>query len=261
MIRRTEFKPLSAVWYALAAAFMTVLLLLSAACSQNEVPDEGVRDKNAGYSDAANSGGEESAAASPGSAGDAGAMETASNGTGGETMVSGTETAGNRDTEDAAEPGAGSGDGAGSSIDSQPEDSGSSDAGNGGKTPAAEPEYLVIPVSELSGTIRVYPASVNGTEMEIIAVQDSGGNVRTAFNTCRICYDSGRGYYEQQGSDLVCQNCGNRFPIDLIGTETGGCNPYPIPEADLISADGSILISYDFLEASRVLFLNWKTEY
>ena len=97
--------------------------------------------------------------------------------------------------------------------------------------------------------------------MEVIAVRDSNGKIRTAFNTCRICYDSGRGYYKQEGKALVCQNCGNRFTADQIGGESGGCIPYPISTSDKTVTDDSILIPYDFLESSRIIFSNWKSSW
>lgn len=53
-------------------------------------------------------------------------------------------------------------------------------------------------------------------EMEVIAVKDSGGTVRTAFNTCQVYYSSGKGYYKQKGDKLICQNCGNAFTMDQV---------------------------------------------
>lgn len=124
----------------------------------------------------------------------------------------------------------------------------------------AQGENLIIPISEVSETVQFYPVSVDGTDMEILAVKDSGGTVRTAFNTCRICFDSGRGYYKQVGNTLVCQNCGNRFTFDQIEVEISGCNPYPIFSSDKTVTDDSILISYDFLRSSAELFSNWKAD-
>lgn len=119
-------------------------------------------------------------------------------------------------------------------------------------------ESLVIPVSEISDTARFYPVKVDGTQMEVIAVKDSEGNIRTAFNTCQICYSSGRGYYVQDGKVLVCQNCGNRFTVDQIEIESGGCNPWPIFSKDKTVTDASISISYDYLHAATQIFANWK---
>ena len=121
-----------------------------------------------------------------------------------------------------------------------------------------EGENLVIPVEEVSETAQFYPIEVDGTDMEIIAVKDSGGTIRTAFNTCQVCYGSGRGYYVQQGDALVCQNCGNRYTVDMVEVQSGGCNPYPIFADNKTEDENSILISYDFLHEATGIFKNWK---
>lgn len=120
---------------------------------------------------------------------------------------------------------------------------------------------LVIPVSEISEKAKFYPVSVDGTQMEVIAVKAPDGTIRTAFNTCQICYGSGRGFYKQEGDQLVCQNCGNRFSMDLVEVESGGCNPWPIFDEDKTVTDESITIPSDFFKESRQIFANWKTAY
>ena len=120
---------------------------------------------------------------------------------------------------------------------------------------------LVIPVADLSTDASFFPVEVDGTKMEVIAVKDSDGNIRTAFNTCQICYGSGRGYYVQQGDMLVCQNCGNRFTIDQVEVESGGCNPWPIFEDNKTVTEDSIEISYEYLAEARQIFGNWKASY
>lgn len=121
-----------------------------------------------------------------------------------------------------------------------------------------EGEALVIPVSEITSTAQFYQVNVDGTVMEVIAVRDSDGNVRTAFNTCQVCYNSGRGYYIQEGDQLVCQNCGNRFTVDQVEIQTGGCNPWPIFGENKTVTEDTIEISYDFLTASKAIFENWS---
>ncbi len=122
-------------------------------------------------------------------------------------------------------------------------------------------DSLVIPTAEVTTDVSFYPVEVNGTNMEVIAVRDSAGNIRTAFNTCQVCYDSGRGYYVQSGDYLVCQNCGNRFTVDQVEIESGGCNPWPIfDENKTVTAD-EISISYDFLVEAQGIFANWKGNY
>ncbi|MDR2156206.1 MAG: DUF2318 domain-containing protein [Clostridiales Family XIII bacterium] len=125
----------------------------------------------------------------------------------------------------------------------------------------SEGEALVIPVSDITDTASFYTVEVEGTQMEVIAVKAPDGAVRTAFNTCHVCYDSGRGYYEQSGDKLVCRNCGNRFAMDRVETEAGGCNPWPIFAEDKTVTDESITISYDFLKESKEIFANWKQSY
>lgn len=117
---------------------------------------------------------------------------------------------------------------------------------------------LKIPVSDISSKVSFYPIKVDGVEMEIIAVKNSDGEIRTAFNTCQVCYSSGRGYYVQDGDVLVCQNCGNEFTIDDIGVEAGGCNPWAIMSDDRTIKNGKLEISYDYLKESEQIFSNWK---
>lgn len=103
-----------------------------------------------------------------------------------------------------------------------------------------------------------FPYEEASNYMEIIAIKASDGSIRTALNTCQVCYDSGRGYYEQVGDTLVCQNCGNVFGVDDIEIIKGGCNPIPILETEK-SEDGEfVTINGDFLEESAIYFENWK---
>lgn len=129
--------------------------------------------------------------------------------------------------------------------------------GMGAAQVIAPGDSLVIPVADISETARFYPVEVDGVVMEVVAVKAPDGTIRTAFNTCEICYDSGAGYYTQQGSDLVCTNCGNRFAMSQVEIEAGGCNPWPIFAEDKVVTDESITIGYEFLQASERIFSNW----
>ncbi len=103
-----------------------------------------------------------------------------------------------------------------------------------------------------------FPYEDASNYMEIIAIKASDGSIRTALNTCQVCYDSGRGYYEQVGETLVCQNCGNIFGVDDIEIIKGGCNPIPILETDKSEDDLYVTIKGSFLEASSIYFETWK---
>ncbi len=118
---------------------------------------------------------------------------------------------------------------------------------------------IVIPLADVDDTAAFYPAEIDGTRLEVIAVKAPDGTVRTAFNTCQVCYDSGRGYYEQDGDVLVCQNCGNRFPMSRVEVESGGCNPVPIFDGNKTVDESSITIPLEVLKQAAVIFSNWKT--
>jgi uncharacterized membrane protein len=128
-------------------------------------------------------------------------------------------------------------------------------------TAIGDGEDLVIPLSGVTTTATFYPATVNGTDLEVIAVEAPDGTIRTAFNTCQVCYDSGRGYYKQDGDVLVCQNCGNRFPMSHVEVESGGCNPWPIFDEYKTVTDTDITIPAAFLSEATVIFENWKRNY
>ena len=126
--------------------------------------------------------------------------------------------------------------------------------------PAANGD-LVIANNDITSTAQFYPVDVDGTKLEVLAVKAPDGTIRTAFNTCQVCYSSGRGYYKQDGNVLVCQNCGNRFGMDQVEVLSGGCNPVPIfPENKTVDAT-NITISGDFLAEAKGIFANWKKDY
>ncbi|MDR1160015.1 MAG: DUF2318 domain-containing protein, partial [Syntrophomonadaceae bacterium] len=128
-------------------------------------------------------------------------------------------------------------------------------------TTTVQDSDLLIPVNEISATAKFYPVEIDGTKLEVIAVKAPDGTIRTAFNTCQVCYDSGRGYYKQDRNVLVCQNCGNRFRMDQVEVQSGGCNPVPILPKNKTVTDENITISNEFLTEAKAIFTNWKTEY
>ena len=117
---------------------------------------------------------------------------------------------------------------------------------------------ITIRKKDVGRTARFYPYTLDGVAMEILAVRASDGTIRTALNTCQVCYDSGRGFYRQSGSFLVCQNCGNRFHIDQVERIKGGCNPVPITAELKTDLGDSIGISRELMAAAKELFRHWK---
>ncbi len=117
---------------------------------------------------------------------------------------------------------------------------------------------LRIPKKEVTATVKFYPYKAGGVLMEVLALRAPDGTVRTAFNTCQVCYSSGRGWYTQKGEYLVCTNCGNRFLASQVELIKGGCNPVPITR-DLKTEDANfITIPKALFEEAKPLFLKWK---
>jgi uncharacterized membrane protein len=131
----------------------------------------------------------------------------------------------------------------------------------GGAAEAIIDADVVIAKSDISATARFIPVEVDGTKLEIIAVSAPDGTIRTAFNTCQVCYDSGKGYYKQDGDALVCQNCGNRFKMSRVEVESGGCNPVPLWDEWTEETDDTITVPLALLQEAKEIFANWKTEY
>jgi uncharacterized membrane protein len=124
--------------------------------------------------------------------------------------------------------------------------------------PVIADKDLVIQIAEVTENALFYPVDIEGTRLEVLAVKAPDGTIRTAFNTCQVCYASGRGFYKQQGTVLVCQNCGNRFRMSQVEVRSGGCNPVPIfPQNKTVSA-GTITISKEFLKEAKAIFARWR---
>ena len=124
--------------------------------------------------------------------------------------------------------------------------------------PAGRSGDLVINIKDVSEKATYYPIEVDGIKMEVLAVKAPDGTIRTALNTCQVCYDSGRGYYVQEGSVLVCQNCGNRFRTSDVEKVRGGCNPVPIMQEDKVVDNSTITVPAEFLQKAKGLFADWK---
>jgi hypothetical protein len=117
---------------------------------------------------------------------------------------------------------------------------------------------LRIPRKEVTAVAKFYPYKAGGVLMEVLALRAPDGTVRTAFNTCQVCYSSGRGYYTQKGDYLVCNNCGNRFLASQVELIKGGCNPVPIGKAEKKEDADFVTIPKAILEKAKPLFVKWK---
>lgn len=100
--------------------------------------------------------------------------------------------------------------------------------GSGPQSVQLKNGIAALPVSALAdGKARHYQAEVNGKAVRFFLVKDQAGAVRAAFDACDVCWRERKGY-TQDGAYMVCNNCGQAFPIARIGTVQGGCNPSPL---------------------------------
>ncbi|MGL4106890.1 DUF2318 domain-containing protein [Clostridium sp. LP20] len=127
------------------------------------------------------------------------------------------------------------------------------------KTSSANIEAgIEIKKEEVTEKAKFYSYEKDGITMEVLAVKAKDGTVRTALNTCQVCYSSGKGYYIQKGNELECQNCGNRFMPNNVGIAKGGCNPVPIPNGSKTDDNTTIKIDKSYLNKNKAYFSNWK---
>ena len=126
------------------------------------------------------------------------------------------------------------------------------------RKPVIADQDLVIRVAEITGNALFFPVDIDGLRMEVLAVKAPDGTIRTAFNTCQVCYNSGKGYFVQTGTVLVCQNCGNRYRMNQVERRAGGCNPVPIFPANKTVTAETITISRDYLRQARSIFQSWR---
>jgi uncharacterized membrane protein len=98
---------------------------------------------------------------------------------------------------------------------------------------------LEIPVAGISdGKAHHFQVkSEDGTMVTFFVLKSADGVLRAAIDACDVCYRSGLGYY-QEGDNMVCKNCGQKFSSNKINEIKGGCNPAPLDR----TVDGDKLV-------------------
>ncbi|MDR2701661.1 MAG: DUF2318 domain-containing protein [Spirochaetaceae bacterium] len=126
------------------------------------------------------------------------------------------------------------------------------------RKPVIADRDLVIQIADITENALFYPVDIDGMRMEVLAVKALDGTIRTAFNACQVCYSSGRGYFVQNGTVLVCQNCGRRYRMSQVERQAGGCNPEPIFPANKTVTGSTITISREYLKQAKAMFESRK---
>ncbi len=113
---------------------------------------------------------------------------------------------------------------------------------------------MSIPLSDLSSTAQYYEYPVGSVTVRFFAVTAADGSIKTAFDACDVCGSQKKGY-RQEGDQMVCNNCGNRYPIAGLGTQNtrgGGCWPGYLPNE--VQGD-QLVFKVSDLEAGRHRFV------
>ncbi|MFH2104910.1 MAG: DUF2318 domain-containing protein [Parcubacteria group bacterium] len=121
-------------------------------------------------------------------------------------------------------------------------------SGTEGEAVSAENGQIEIDSSKLQGTTANFynTKSTSGKTIYFFVVKDKNGTYRAAANACQVCADSKAGF-RQEDNQMVCNTCGNGYPLEKIATEKGGCNPAPI-NPNLKVADSKIIIEQSDIE-------------
>lgn len=90
----------------------------------------------------------------------------------------------------------------------------------------------------------------NSTTIKYFILKSADGVIRAAFDACDVCWPEGKGYY-QQGSTMVCRNCGRRFESVMVNEVQGGCNPAPLKRT---IQGNQVVIRVDDLKKGQAYF-------
>jgi uncharacterized membrane protein len=101
------------------------------------------------------------------------------------------------------------------------------------------------------GKAHFYSYDAGGTQVKYFVLKSSDGKVRAAFDACDVCYAQKKGYH-QEGDEMVCNNCGRRFPSTKINEVEGGCNPSPLTRTvkgqDLVLATADLQAGVQYFQ-------------
>lgn len=73
-------------------------------------------------------------------------------------------------------------------------------------------------------------------------LKSTDGVIRAAFDACDVCWPEGKGYV-QDGTVMICRNCGRRFESVKVNEVQGGCNPAPLKRT--IQGDQVVILEED----------------
>lgn len=85
--------------------------------------------------------------------------------------------------------------------------------------------------------------------IRFFVVKSTDGVIRAAFDACDVCFRQKKGYV-QQGTNMICVNCGLKFRTDKVNEVTGGCNPSALKR--VVQGDKVIVTQQDVMTGLRL---------
>jgi uncharacterized membrane protein len=112
-----------------------------------------------------------------------------------------------------------------------------------------------IPLKTLdSGKALFLSLESNGRPLYYFALKSRDGAYRAALDACDVCFQTNRGY-RQEGDQMVCNNCGQKFACDKIGEVKGGCNPHSLAHKEeagfMVIRKANIAAGKDYFAGKR----------
>ncbi|MHB1134677.1 MAG: DUF2318 domain-containing protein [Chloroflexota bacterium] len=98
------------------------------------------------------------------------------------------------------------------------------------------------------GKAKYFTYKAGNKDIDFFVVKSSDGVVRAAIDSCDVCYQARKGY-RQEGDEMVCNNCGQRFASNKINEVKGGCNPVPLDRS--LEGEQLKIEQQDILEGGR----------
>jgi len=118
---------------------------------------------------------------------------------------------------------------------------------------SSEPDDKVkIPTSEVTTAAKWYTYDSDNVRIRYLLAKGTDGKIHLGTDACDVCYKNKKGY-RQDGAVMTCNNCGQTFAINSLGTQntSGGCWPSYIP----MKIEGDfVVIQKSDLDAKRFMF-------
>ena len=123
--------------------------------------------------------------------------------------------------------------------------------GEQGAVVTSQDGLVRIAASDLAdGRAHFYTLQGAQKAIPFFLLKSSDGVIRAAFNACDVCFSAKKGY-QQEGDEMVCNNCGSRFHSTQINVVRGGCNPSPLTRE--VQGD-TVIIQVTDIEAGAQYF-------